>query len=427
MAPNTFRLAAIGNYQLSPLVLGKGSFSRVVLAHHVLLKKEVALKVITLSEIEDPYVKKNLWREVQVMLKLNHPNVVSLHEVCSYENFFCLVMDLYPGGSLCDLLEEHLDGKLEEARSKSFLSQLATGLKYIHSKGIIHRDIKLENIYLDKNKAIAYIGDFGLSNFWAPGMQLKTRCGSAEYAAPELFNRELDYDHAVDVWSLGVLIYALLTGTLPFTVEGGENKVKQLVAVINAGLTEEHLAQLGHLSEDCKLAVSNMLEVDRAKRISLKELEEHPWLMDVEKVVQENKKSLSLEQQLMVATKVQKRLNLDRLKPEEILRYVMSSKGRCGKTAGCFSLLGKELIENEGGKTEEKKDEAGSKEVFNEVETQRKALATVDNIIGNERNVTKNGERCQLWMRGKSGKQGEKAGRLKRIESDDLPLKKRIR
>ena len=160
MAPNIQRLAAIGNYQLSPLVLGKGSFSRVVLAHHVLLKKQVALKVITRSEIKDPYVKKNLWREVSIMLKLNHPNVVSLHEVCSYDNFFCLIMDIYPRGTLCDLIEKHPDGKLEEVQTKSFLSQLIAGLKYIHSKGIIHRDIKPENIFLNKNKTcLLYTSD----------------------------------------------------------------------------------------------------------------------------------------------------------------------------------------------------------------------------------------------------------------------------
>jgi len=96
----------------------------------------------------------------------------------------------------------------------------------------------------------------------------------------------------------------LISGTLPFYVEAGENKVKQLVAVINSGLTEKHFSQLGHLSEECKLVVSKMLEVDRVRRISLKDLEGHPWLTDVQKVVQWNMKSLSLGQQVLVATKV---------------------------------------------------------------------------------------------------------------------------
>ena len=427
MAPNIQRLAAIGNYQLSPLVLGKGSFSRVVLAHHVLLKKKVALKVITRSEIKDPYVKKNLWREVSIMLKLNHPNVVSLHEVCSYDNFFCLVMDMYPGGTLCDLLEKHPDGKLGEVQTKSFLSQLVAGLKYIHSKGIIHRDIKPENIFLNKNNTVAYIGDFGLSSFWMPGKQLKTRCGSAEYAAPELFDKEVDYNQAVDVWSLGVLLYALLTGTLPFHVQDGENKVKQLVAVINAGLTERHFIRLGNLSVECKLVVSKMLEVNQTKRISLRELAVHQWILDVEKVVQLKEKTLSAEQQLLVATEVQKRLKLDHLTPEQILTYVMSRKGRCGKTAGCFSLIAKEMMEEDRRETEEKKEEVGGKEILTEVKPQRKALATVDNILGNGRNGIKKDERCQSWKREKSAKNGGRAARLKRVEREDLTHRKRIR
>ena len=97
-------LSSIGNYKLTPTILGTGSFSKVVLANHIILNKQVALKVVTLHKIKDPYVSKNLKREPDIMAKLNHPNIVSLHEVVSVGDFYCLVLDFYPGGNLCDMI-----------------------------------------------------------------------------------------------------------------------------------------------------------------------------------------------------------------------------------------------------------------------------------------------------------------------------------
>ena len=124
MAAYQRRLAAIGNYQLSSITIGKGSFSKVVLANHIILKKNVAMKILTLPNIEDPYVIKNINREATIMSKLHHPNVVSLHEVCSIKDFFCLVMDFYPGGNLCDLVQDHPNGKLEEKHARIYFKQM---------------------------------------------------------------------------------------------------------------------------------------------------------------------------------------------------------------------------------------------------------------------------------------------------------------
>ena len=136
--------SSIGNYKLTPTTLGKGSFSKVVLANHVILNKQVALKVVTLHKIKDPYVSKNLKREAAIMVKLNHPNIVSLHEVVSVGDFYCLVLDFYPGGNLCDMIGSQEGFKLQEEIAKCLL----VGLGYLHSKSIIHCNIKLENIML---------------------------------------------------------------------------------------------------------------------------------------------------------------------------------------------------------------------------------------------------------------------------------------
>ena len=224
---NTIFSSSIGNYKLTPTTLGKGSFSKVVLANHVILNKQVALKVVTLHKIKDPYVSKNLKREAAIMAKLNHPNIVSLHEVVSVGDFYCLVLDFYPGGNLCDMIGDQEGYKLEEEVARCLFKQILAGLGYLHSKSIIHRDIKLENILLDETHKKAVIADFGLSNFFDANSRLRTRCGSAEvnsnpfscgsqyhlilpqYAAPEIFDRQSAYTQAVDMWSLGVSLYAM--------------------------------------------------------------------------------------------------------------------------------------------------------------------------------------------------------------------------
>ena len=303
MAVNQRRLAAIGNYQLSSIVLGKGSFSKVELANHIILNKKVALKVMTLSQIEDPYVRKNVQREANFMSRLNHPHVVALHEVCSSKDFFCLALDFFPGGNLCDLVQDHPNGKLEEEQARLFFKQLVEGLSHIHSKGIIHRDIKLENIFLNKEKTKVVIGDFGLSNFWHPGAKLETRCGSAEYAAPEIFDKTKNYNQAVDIWSLGIVLYAMLSGCLPFEVEGGDNNIKELIKIIMTGLTKQNFQQLGQVSIESKLLISQLLVVDQALRININDVSKHIWISKLDDDEQVPFR-LSLDMQLGVAKMV---------------------------------------------------------------------------------------------------------------------------
>ena len=343
MAANHRRLAAVGNYQLLTTTLGKGSFSKVKLANHVILNKQIALKVITLSEIEDPYVKKNTQREAFIMAKLNHPNVVALHEVCSTKDFFCLAIDFYPGGTLCDLVQDHPDGRLEEKQARIYFRQIVDGLNHIHSKHIIHRDMKLENIFLDKEKTKVTIGDFGLSNFWRPGAKLETRCGSAEYAAPEIFDKNKNYNQAVDIWSLGIILYAMLTGQLPFEVKGGYNNIKELIDIIMEGLTDDHFANLGKVSMEAKLMLSQLLVVEQDVRIHTSGVNKHMWITQIDEMkIQAMPTILTQEMQMMVANMVRVKLKLNHLTPNQILAYVFSAKGSFGKTAGCFSLLARE-------------------------------------------------------------------------------------
>ena len=343
--PKHRKLASVGNYQLMSLRLGEGSFSKVELANHAILNTKVALKVIRISEIEDPYVIKNLKREALVMSKLSHPNVVSLHEVCSHTEYFCLAMDFYPGGTLCDLVSNSQLGRLEENDSKLYFRHLLSGLHHIHQSNVIHRDIKLENVFLNQDRSKAVIGDFGLSNLWSPGSNLKTRCGSAEYAAPELLDKRQQYGPSIDIWSSGVVLFAMVTGQLPFNAEESKGKVTKLFDQIKLGIGEEHFRSFDSVaaSAEVRMLLNKVLTVDVSKRITIPQALSDPWFQDIDTQEAEARSDLSLAQQLEVAKMVKDKLKLLQWSPEQILTYVKSSKGRFGKTAGCFSLIARDF------------------------------------------------------------------------------------
>ena len=126
------RLAAIGNYTLSQLKLGEGAFSEVKLARHNILGVDVAMKIIYRKHIKDPYVAKNLEREAALLADLHHPQVVRLYEVAAAAGFYCLIMEYFPGGTLCELVQR--DGKIAEDSARNYFRQIVCGLRYIHKQ-----------------------------------------------------------------------------------------------------------------------------------------------------------------------------------------------------------------------------------------------------------------------------------------------------
>ena len=277
------------------------------------------------------------------MSRLSHPNVVKLHEVCSHPDYFCLAMDLYQGGTLCDLITDSRLGRLEENVAKVYLQHILRGLQHIHQRGVVHRDIKLENVFLNHDRSRAVIGDFGLSNLWSPGGVLKTRCGSAEYAAPELLDRKQIYGPAIDIWSSGVVLYAMVTGELPFTTFTGN--VTKLFDQISLGLCQDHHKKLHSVSAstEVKILLHRILKVDVSKRITIPLAIQDPWFLELD-TMEATPSDLSLRQQLEVAKLVKDKLKLLKWTPEQILTYVKSAKGKYGKTAGCFSLLTRDVL-----------------------------------------------------------------------------------
>ncbi|XP_021376854.1 serine/threonine-protein kinase MARK2-like isoform X2 [Mizuhopecten yessoensis] len=258
----------VGNYILGRTI-GEGSFAKVRQGFHVLARDKVAVKVVSKKAILlRDYVRKNVHREAVVLQKLQHPNIVRLFEVMETENTYYIVLEYADGGDFV----KYLSAKkcLTEFESRRFLRQLTSAVDHMHRSNIVHRDLKLENFLLDKDLNIKII-DFGLSNLFHGETSLSTQCGSPAYAAPEIFSNQ-KYGSSVDIWSLGVCMYAMLIGTLPFVPQPANN-LAQLHALILKGCSVPE-----ELSIECKDLLKRMLQPDYKRRIRIEEVLHHVWI-----------------------------------------------------------------------------------------------------------------------------------------------------
>lgn len=202
----------IGNYVLKQTI-GKGSFGKVKLAEHQLTKHAVAVKVLNRKKIRSLNMDNKVRREISIMKLFSHPHVIHLYEVIGTERNIFMIMEYIPGGEMFDYIVKK--GKLSEDEARRFFQQMVAGVEYCHKYKVVHRDLKPENLLLDEHRNIK-IADFGLSNMMRDGDFLTTSCGSPNYAAPEVISGKLYAGPGVDVWSMGVILYALLCARLPF-------------------------------------------------------------------------------------------------------------------------------------------------------------------------------------------------------------------
>lgn len=193
-------LCGIGNYQLTGKTLGKGSFAKVYEAKHRLIGKTVAIKTINTTDLKDGYMKKHYKREATLLARIDHPAIVSLFEVMESTHLFCMVLE-FGGVNLCDYVRGQQRGRLDEVTARNMSRQLSSAVAHLHQRGIVHRDIKLENILVNPKSKKVKLTDFGLSNEWSEKNLLTTNCGSPEYAAPELHQCK-SYGCEIDIWSL---------------------------------------------------------------------------------------------------------------------------------------------------------------------------------------------------------------------------------
>ncbi|KAL3101328.1 hypothetical protein niasHT_028084 [Heterodera trifolii] len=267
-APNRTRAGDdlhIGKYKLLKTI-GKGNFAKVKLAKHVPTGVEVAIKIIDKTALNQSSLQK-LFREVRIMKQLDHPNIVKLYQVIESETTLFLVMEYASGGELFDYLVAH--GRMKEKEARAKFRQIVSAVQYLHSKNVIHRDLKAENLLLDADMNIK-IADFGFSNTFSPGNKLDTFCGSPPYAAPELFQGKKYDGPEVDVWSLGVILYTLVSGSLPFD---GQN-LKELRERVLRGKYRVPF----YMSTDCENLLKKFLVLNPIRRGTLEMIMRDKWM-----------------------------------------------------------------------------------------------------------------------------------------------------
>uniref|UniRef100_A0A9L0T5H8 Serine/threonine-protein kinase SIK3 n=1 Tax=Equus caballus TaxID=9796 RepID=A0A9L0T5H8_HORSE len=255
----------IGNYRLLKTI-GKGNFAKVKLARHILTGREVAIKIIDKTQLNPTSLQK-LFREVRIMKILNHPNIVKLFEVIETDKTLYLIMEYASGGEVFDYLVAH--GRMKEKEARAKFRQIVSAVQYCHQKRIVHRDLKAENLLLDADMNIK-IADFGFSNEFTVGSKLDTFCGSPPYAAPELFQGKKYDGPEVDVWSLGVILYTLVSGSLPFD---GQN-LKELRERVLRGKYRIPF----YMSTDCENLLKRFLVLNPIKRGTLEQIMKDRWI-----------------------------------------------------------------------------------------------------------------------------------------------------
>ncbi|KAF7583056.1 Protein kinase domain family protein [Clavispora lusitaniae] len=263
----------IGPWKLGK-TLGRGATGRVLLGVHSNTGQKAAVKVVSKSELNEEYEKPEagqlpygIEREIIIMKLLTHPNVLRLYDVWETSKALYLVLEYVEGGELFDLLVER--GPLHEREAVKYFRQIILGTAYCHALGICHRDLKPENLLLDAALNVK-LADFGMAALESQGRLLETSCGSPHYAAPEIVSGLKYHGAASDVWSCGVILFALLTGRLPFDDEN----IRNLLLKVQAGSFE----MPSDLSSEAQDLLRRMLTVDPARRITTPDVLTHPLL-----------------------------------------------------------------------------------------------------------------------------------------------------
>lgn len=287
-----FHRKSIGDWDFIRTI-GAGSMGKVKLARHNVTSEKCAVKIVPRAaklyqraHSNDPPLKsaeeaaqrqkefekevardKRTIREGALGRLLFHPHICRLYEMVPMTNHYYMLFEYVEGGQLLDYIVSH--GSLNEKYARKFARGIASALDYCHRNNVVHRDLKIENIMINQKGDIKII-DFGLSNLYMPKSLLKTYCGSLYFAAPELLSAKPYTGPEVDVWSFGVVLYVLVCGKVPFD--------DPVVSVLHEKIKKGNVEYPPFISKECVLLLSRMLVVDPAKRATLLEVVQHPWM-----------------------------------------------------------------------------------------------------------------------------------------------------
>ncbi|KAF2277843.1 Pkinase-domain-containing protein [Westerdykella ornata] len=310
--PKTERRSKFGNYILGQ-TLGEGEFGKVKIGWKKDSSVEVAIKLIKRESLGSQSRLQKIYREIHILRGLDHPNIVRLHEMVETERHIGIILEYASGGELFDYILNHR--YLKDGAARRLFAQLVSGVGYLHKKGIVHRDLKLENLLLDRNRNII-ITDFGFANTFDPNDELseeieynlgnkeyikslgldgpdgvrrgdlmQTSCGSPCYAAPELVVSDSLYTgRKVDVWSCGVILYAMLAGYLPFD-DDPANPEGDNINLLYKYIVSTPLTFPEYVTPHARDLLKRILVPDPRKRADLFEVARHSWLSEYAHVV----------------------------------------------------------------------------------------------------------------------------------------------
>eukprot|EP01111_Echinosteliopsis_oligospora_P004745 TRINITY_DN1781_c0_g4_i1.p1 TRINITY_DN1781_c0_g4~~TRINITY_DN1781_c0_g4_i1.p1 ORF type:complete len:739 (+),score=236.28 TRINITY_DN1781_c0_g4_i1:134-2350(+) len=262
---------SIGVYKMGR-TLGEGTYGKVKWGVNSTTGQEVAIKIMKPQELKD---KGDIEREINILKLLKHPNIVQMYDTIYEESSgkVYLILELVNGGELFDYIVAR--GKVKEKEAKRLFRQIVSAVEYFHGNLIVHRDLKPENLLLDSDTNVK-INDFGFSNVIKPGKLFSTFCGSPLYAAPEIFLANEYIGPEVDIWSMGVILYVLVCGQLPWAV-GRDGRVEDLDSLLHA---RYEMPKGCDISSECKHLISRMIVPKRKRRATIQEVRLHPWLSD---------------------------------------------------------------------------------------------------------------------------------------------------
>nr|XP_020826394.1 serine/threonine-protein kinase BRSK2 isoform X1 [Phascolarctos cinereus] len=254
----------VGPYRLEK-TLGKGQTGLVKLGVHCVTCQKVAIKIVNREKLSESVLMK-VEREIAILKLIEHPHVLKLHDVYENKKYLYLVLEHVSGGELFDYLVKK--GRLTPKEARKFFRQIISALDFCHSHSICHRDLKPENLLLDERNNIR-IADFGMASLQVGDSLLETSCGSPHYACPEVIRGEKYDGRKADVWSCGVILFALLVGALPFD----DDNLRQLLEKVKRGVF--HMPHF--IPPDCQNLLRGMIEVDASKRLTLEHIQKHIW------------------------------------------------------------------------------------------------------------------------------------------------------
>ncbi|XP_034089049.1 serine/threonine-protein kinase BRSK2-like isoform X2 [Gymnodraco acuticeps] len=254
----------VGPYRLEK-TLGKGQTGLVKLGVHCITGQKVAIKIVNREKLSESVLMK-VEREIAILKLIEHPHVLKLHDVYENNKYLYLVLEHVSGGELFDYLVKK--GRLTPKEARKFFRQIISALDFCHSHSICHRDLKPENLLLDEKNNIR-IADFGMASLQVGDSLLETSCGSPHYACPEVIRGEKYDGRRADVWSCGVILFALLVGALPFD----HDNLRQLLEKVKSGVF--HMPHF--IPPECQALLKGMIEVHPDKRLTLEAIQKHSW------------------------------------------------------------------------------------------------------------------------------------------------------